>query len=397
MNHSTSSSDDLFMEYKRFLAKHRVGARLSDEAPGGSMIIPYDEEGEFDIEKAEAMIRQLESVRRYSTFETIGTEPRADWLVRLGTVASRRGPYLAPMIRSLQGVLDRRIADVERGLDRLGRRLHFRCYIGPFPTGDLNAMSLRIPSGALILLNTGLMNLVFTVLKIHVLSQRIGPGKKERVLISERQVTLLLAEALNAYLYGAGAWMTWQIPQLDARRSNLIAPTLGICEDFVLAHEYGHLLAGDRDQPDYLTAPVQAPVPDLAIPTASQQAEFAADQLAVETVWAAIVGDAVPSPYEERTLFAGLLLFFLLDTVVRAADVRLRATSPALVVETHPPPQERSQRIATWLASHQRHETSFSLWESFEDWFNHYTPGAINEIEVVNQTVVRSKEPWWRM
>lgn len=396
MNDSTPSPDDLFKEYKRLLAKHRVGARLSDEAPEGS-VIPFDEEGEFDIDQAEALIRQLESARRYSSFETIGTEPRADWLVRLGTVGSRRGPYLSPMIRSLRGVLDRRVADVERGLDRLGRRLPFRCYAAPFPTGDLNAMSLRVPGGALILLNTGLMSLVFTVLKIHVLSQRIGPRKGERALLSERQVTLLLAESLNAYLYGAGAWMTWQIPELDAQRDNLIAPTLGICEDFILAHEYGHLLAGDRDHPAYLTAPPQAALPDLAIPTASQQAEFAADQAAVETVWAAIVDDAVLSPSKERTLFAGLLLFFLLDRVVRAADVSLKASSPPPVVETHPSPQERSQRITAWLSNHQRHETSFTLLASYEAWFDHYAPGAISEIEMVNQTVVRSKEPWWRM
>jgi hypothetical protein len=389
-------ADDLFNEYKRLLAKYRVGGRVTDEAPDGSAS-PYDEEGKFDPVLAEEEIRKLESVRSYGSFATVGTEPRADWLFRLGTVRSRGGPYLGPMTRQLRMALDHRVADVERGLHRLGRHLSFRCYVDLFPTGDLNAMSMRVPNGALILLNAGLMNLVFTVLKIHVLSQRIGPGKKNRALLSERQVTLLLAEALNAYLYGAGTWIAWQLPELDKQRKNLIAPTLGLCEDFVLAHEYGHLLAGDRDHPAYVTAPRQSPVPELAIPTTSQQAEFTADHAAVETVWAAIVGDAVLSASEERTLFAGLLLFFLLDSVVRAADAQLQPSGPPRVVETHPAPDERSQRIATWLSTIQRYDTSFTLLDSFRAWFNHYVPGAITEIEEVNQTIVRSDSPWWRM
>ena len=148
MNDATSNPDDLFNEYKRLLAKHRVGGRLADEAPDG-WTIPYDEEGKFNIDQIEEMIRQLENGRSYGSFDTVGTEPRMDWLFRLGTVRSRMGPYLGPMTRQLRNALGRRVADVERGLDRLGRRLSFQCYVDLFPTGDLNAMSMRVPSGAL--------------------------------------------------------------------------------------------------------------------------------------------------------------------------------------------------------------------------------------------------------
>ena len=191
--------------------------------------------------------------------------------------------------------------------------------------------------------------------------------------------------------------MAWSLPKLDTQHRNLIAPTLCLCKDFVLAHEYGHLLAGDRDHPAYVTAQRQSPVPDLEIPTASHEAEFVADHAAVETVWAAIVGDAIPSASEERTLFAGLLLFFLLDRVIRAADGQLQLSGPPRVIETHPAPDERLQRVETWLSNVQHHDTSFTLLESFGDWFNHYVPPAIAEIEEVSQAIVRSDTPWWRM
>ncbi|HVT67012.1 MAG TPA: hypothetical protein VHF26_04625, partial [Trebonia sp.] len=306
------------------------------------------------------------------------------------------GPYQGPVIRSLGKSLRGRVQDVEQGVRALGRRLDGRRRVDLFPTGDFNAMTVWVTGGALVLVNVGLMGLLFSLLKIHVMSQRVGPAPEDAPLVSGTQVEMLLAESLNAYLYGAGSWMAWPTPPLDERRANLIAPTLGVCEDFVLAHEYGHLLAGDRDDPAYLTAPPQAPVPGLEIPTASQEAEFAADQRGVEIVTAALEPAGGFGYAQETYLFTGIMLFFLLDVVLSHAGTTLAPGGQPAIVTTHPEPADRLNRAAVLLRAQQRHDESFSLLYSIRDWLDHYMPQALARIAEVNQAIVRSDTPWWR-
>ena len=61
------------------------------------------------------MIRQLESVRGYKSFASVGTEPRADWLFRLGTVRSR-GPYVQGRVVDLARSTFARLAPPSRGV-----------------------------------------------------------------------------------------------------------------------------------------------------------------------------------------------------------------------------------------------------------------------------------------
>jgi hypothetical protein len=384
----------LAAEYRRYVREHAVATLFGDEPPDAQPD-PYAG-GDVDTAVVEQAIRELEAVRRYLSYPTVGTEPRADWLFRLGTVASRKGPYQGPIVRSLREVLKSRIEDVRLGTERLGRPWP-AVYVDLFPTGDLNAMSVPVPAGHLVLVNTGLMNLVFNVLKIHVLSQRIGPTDEDGALLAEPQVTLLLAETLNAYLYGAGSWMTWSTPQLPEPRSQLVVRTLGLCEDFVLAHEIAHVLAGDRATARYVSAPAQAPVPGLDIPVADHEAEFAADRVGTEIVRARFGVDDSIGPMDERSLYAGLLFFFRIDEVVRTAKNHLdgaTAQRRSGAVTTHPSGAERRARLVT--AFPPRHDTSLTLARSFDAWFDHYLPGAVAHIEEVNQTIIRRDEPWWR-
>lgn len=367
-------------EYRRLVREHGVATLFGDEPPG-----------EVDAADPERAIRQLEAARRYTSYATVGTEPRPEWLSRLGTVASRKGPYQGPIVRSLRDALARRAEDVRRGTERLGLPWP-AVHVDLFPTGDLNAMSVPAPGGHLVLVNTGLMSLVFEVLKIHVLSLPIGPGEEDGALVAEPQVELLLAEALNAYIYGAGSWMTWSTPPLEGRRRDLVAATLGVCEDFVLAHEIGHVLAGDRDGGRYLSAPADAPVPGLDVPVAGHEAELAADRVGAEIVLAALGVDAAIGPMDERSLWAGLLFFFVIDEAVRAATSRLEGPAP---VATHPGAPERTERLVT--AFPPRHDTALALVHAFGAWFEHYLPGAVAHIEEVNRTITRRDEPWWRV
>jgi hypothetical protein len=386
---------NLEAEYRRYVRQHGVAPLFGDEPPDAPPS-PYAS-GDFDPTDAERTIRDLESVRGYQNYSTVGTEPPADWMFRLGTVASRKGPYQGPIVRSLREILQRRTDDVRRGVQRLGRPWP-AVHVDLFPTGDLNAMSVPVPGGYLVLLNTGLMNLVFATLKIHVLSQRIGPAGPEGALLTEPQVEMLLAEALNAYIYGAGSWMTWPTLPLQGRRSELVSPTLGLCEDFVLAHEIGHVLTGDRAGARYVSASAEAPVPGLDIPVASHDAEFAADRAGTEIVRAAFQVDESIGPMDERSLYGGILFFFLIDHAVRAAQQALDLSAAKRrcgVVTTHPPGTQRMERLVAAFPPH--HDTSFTLVESFGSWFEHYLPGALARIEQVNETIVRRDEPWWRI
>jgi hypothetical protein len=95
---------------------------------------------------------------------------------------------------------------------------------------------------------------------------------------------------------------------------------------------------------------------------------------------------------DERSLWAGLLFFFVIDEAVRAATSRLEGPAP---VATHPGAPERTERLVT--AFPPRHDTALTLVHAFGAWSEHYLPGAVAHIEEVNRTITRRDEPWWRV
>ena len=120
-------------------------------------------------------------------------------------------------------------------------RLPFDVFAGLYPTGDFNAHVEPVAGGALILINAGLMDLLFTVLKANLAA---SGGPKDPPPLRDRQTTMVLAEAFNAYIYGQGSIAAWPLPRLDSDREQILGFVLRAGELFVLGHELGHIVRG---------------------------------------------------------------------------------------------------------------------------------------------------------
>src|ERR1700685_1636490 len=139
-------------------------------------------------------------------------------------------------------------------------------FVGEFPTGSINAEARKTANGYLILINTGLLYFVKQVIEALCSDQ-----SNEQTLIEE------IAHAVLAYLvrtdpvYG---------PMPNA--SDNLALTAQQLEfavyDFIIAHEYGHLLRGhlDADEQNRMLAVDAASLPVI---NKSWEQEYEADEV----------------------------------------------------------------------------------------------------------------------
>lgn len=110
-------------------------------------------------------------------------------------------------------------------------------FVGDFPTGSLNAEARRTKHGYLILVNSGLSYFFRQVLVALCMRDPVGP--KELDIISQAIAAYILhrdpAAGPQPVAGGAAALLSYALQRA--------------CGDFVVAHEFGHLLAGHLDMP----------------------------------------------------------------------------------------------------------------------------------------------------
>jgi hypothetical protein len=108
-------------------------------------------------------------------------------------------------------------------------------FVGDFPTGSLNAEARRTKHGYLILVNSGL-SYFFRQIMV-ALCMRDPPGSEELDIISQAIAAYVRhrdpAAGPQPFAGGSAAMLSYALQRA--------------CDDFVVAHEFGHLLAGHLD------------------------------------------------------------------------------------------------------------------------------------------------------
>ncbi len=263
---------ELRKAYQEYLRRAGLDLPLADHAPE----IPPDSfaRGSFDPKAAEAHIRLLEASRGYLSWPAVGTEPRVNYLERLATVRKRAGPYLGDRLPHLQEILDRMGPALLDVAQRAGTELPFDVFFGLNPTGEFNARVKPVAGGALVLMNAGTMDLLFSVLKANLAA---SGDDQDPPPLNDEQTGMVLAEAFNAYLYGEFSIRAWALPRLDSKREEFLWFVLRAGEQFMLAHELGHIARGHLRLPIGTGAP---PEVRLTPETELEADEFALDLLA---------------------------------------------------------------------------------------------------------------------
>jgi hypothetical protein len=228
--------------------------------------------------------------------------------------------------------------------------------IDEWPTGTLNAESVRFKEGFAVLLNAG-SNILFHEVIAAMLKNSEGKIESEQL---DRLATLLVEYANGLNLLSLSAPV---IPELEKRiRLKIYCDAL---RNFIVAHEYGHILRGHFKDAPIVDSSTSAELKEQFIRKSWDQ-EFQADDTATELT----LGKDFPTAEQQKTLVdadssydietirtaaelqaacaAPVIMFTIMPFFDLAVRV-IRGTPKKTLYETHPPPYQRRERYVQWV------------------------------------------------
>jgi hypothetical protein len=324
-----------------------------------------------------ALERHLEWIERaqQATAELEGAqamEPAADRdRVAVQMKALRNADHL------LQPTLDAVAADVDEGIAHARLRVPVETYTCTLPTGTFNAQARAVGGGVLIIVNTGLVTLLFGAAQILAHAVNVG-GRVDlgRALYTDTQLSDAFADLLVAHVVrGDARESNWFTPQGGWRK--LLADALWHpALVFGVAHEFGHVIAEHHHGP--VTQRPESVFSDLDVVARSIEQEREADQIAGHIVSSREGVDTDPSA--ASMVAAGPAIFFALaqSTDLVAEPLVGRRRSPH---EDHPPPMERWAAVRSQLQQRLPRD-SFELARNLQGWIEEATRAAIATFEM---------------
>jgi hypothetical protein len=234
-------------------------------------------------------------------------------------------------------------------------------FVGDFPTGSINAEARKTPNGYLVLVNTGL---------VFYLAQIIRSLNMEQVAEADRIESI--AQATAAYIrHGSPA----AGPQPHAGGAGMFVAHLlsRACGDFVVAHEFGHLLAGHLDVAQRPKRMLATNAGNVAVIDKSWEEEHEADAIGFSLILGGrapqevdlSVIDAVKVAPDDTELWetavrlmgalaAPMLVFMIEDLLLKCILAAKGHRSTLQARSTHPPSRERVGRLydASGLPDH---------------------------------------------
>lgn len=260
---------------------------------------------------------------------------------------------------------------IESRLAARDRKLPVRPLFGTIPTGRVNGFAARIPQTnyCAIILEDGLFGFVNLMSKAIVLALPFPETTSDREggftvsvdldLIANRlrsvdEIRDRFIDGLGAYLVGGHP--SWAKPYLPARAVLQVAGFLrDAMETFVLAHEYGHIVAGHLSRASEGRA-IVANV-DMEMIKTNWQQEFEADAIGLDTMLAVQMSMGL----DLALSFWGSDAFFgLIDVIEKAVSVLWYGEERPLFVDTHPPTDQRRKMLRQLLAQSANTETEKS-------------------------------------
>ncbi|MFL4469030.1 hypothetical protein ACERZ8_03770 [Tateyamaria armeniaca] len=242
-----------------------------------------------------------------------------------------------------------------------------------FPTGSLNAETVAVSSGFLVLINSGISPFLRQVCEVIVRFERDSEGS----IHPTEETISILADIFYAYIsYGsslAGPAL------LSGGESGLLAGTLAMaCWHFVLCHEYGHIAAGHLEA-DGSRNMLPTPKGKVAVLSRQQEEEFQADaigyKISLETPSLKTIdtstldrvldgrfsGEDFAKAMRLKSALAAPYIFFSIVLVLE--EIWSRSAKPSddnALVQTHPPAKERIRGLAPVLFSLDVRHRSFA-------------------------------------
>lgn len=259
----------------------------------------------------------------------------------------------------MQFVIDQISEEIERSIVKSGLQLNLEFFAGEFPTGSFNAQACVVEDGTLLLVNTGLMVFLHKASKLITHSIEFSDfgddGKPifgtteptEPGAMTHSEQIEAFAELLLGYLSMREDWIprVRRIPLATGAKAMLSAMVVHSCEKFVLAHEYGHAIAGHLTAPRTMVS--KTPVGDVEFVCKSWSEEFEADLIAAMLL-------VIETPRQIKTyqdLFTlqfatvGPFFFFALDELITRVALEIKGLAGTSIITDHPPSRQRMQAV----------------------------------------------------
>lgn len=234
--------------------------------------------------------------------------------------------------------------DFQRTLREAGLPLPGPVLVEEYPHTALNAQARAVNNGTLILVNTGLTDLVHEIAKAHGLSLRVRTHEEitntirvvdtKDDLIRSRTADSAIASVVLAYLLRGDSRFCAKLP-LDIGRSVELAWLLTeATRRFVIAHEFAHLLEGHLSRPGQVNC-------ERLYHTREQ--EFQADETG-----ALLCLRALQDPSDQMMTYitvAGPLFFLAIDHLITRVRNELDDIPQGLRLSNYPTSDERGAAL----------------------------------------------------
>jgi len=254
-------------------------------------------------------------------------------------------------------------AEVEQaiqGIDKYRDLLKVDVFFGEFPTGSINAQVVKTDSGFLVLINSGLLVSIKQIVEFLVMGD---PDDTTNEVANRTTIDGVVA-VLQAYLRYGDPFFGPK-PLSGGLEMLLIHALTRACQAFVVAHEFGHMIAGHFEGKTTQLEQLETNAGTISVIKKEWKQELEADVIAHKIILGiddyaqldlAIIDEAFSSDEFKSTVLARAteikaaiaapFVFLTIDAILADVQEALRIASHVKRPDnTHPPARKRMANL----------------------------------------------------
>ena len=198
--------------------------------------------------------------------------------------------------------------------------------VGELQTLDANSCCVRAPAGGyVILVNTGLMILLYQLTKIFASRIRVKPDRETGIIVRDSKELMETSkyafQAIATYLmYDAPVGPRIPIITMDEEQVGFVGGILHFAELFVLSHEFGHIIEGHFSTAKTIRMRIKEEDVDLFRTDWNQ--EYEADLCGLELVLDTVKEKSDRSLVRASSYMGPDLFFTFLDLIEKIGNIK---------------------------------------------------------------------------
>lgn len=288
--------------------------------------------------------------------------------------------------------------DVELGVKLNNDSLKEEVFVGEFPTGSFNSQVMKVPEGYIVLINSGLLSLIYQFMKIMSFSIAFaslddngmpikGTIRGESELSKEDRIDAIV-DLIFSYFEYKDSRFAKRYRAVGGAKGDLISTLTYYCEMFAVAHEYGHILAGHLDKPIFDF--IESPVGKIEILKKSMMQEHMADLIATHIMLPNLKKFKIEEPdIHALDVACGPILYFAIDILLNyvRTDMDRHIRIP---VSNHPLSHKRLEALLKYFTDNGVISVANGAMVYLK-WMSDITPDVLKKVKDTIRDKVKDK------